>query len=942
MHHWTPYRDKLVHTPAKSREKEFSPLLHTINGKNKVGPQTPRDADLSNGLLSFDNFSESLESVLSRNDNDEGLAQARAQVQADFETRGFIGDLPLKQQQEKFEELKNEAFGLRLKLFLLEQHLQRTSPEEVQKTIKENLELHVEVNRLKREVSLRQHGDAEGATEELRSQLRQAKEDVDKDREDYEYQIRDLNRQLEEYEQTSVESDQKMRQLQLENEQLQADLDNRDSRDRSTHSAHSNHSNHSTHANNEELEDARFEIRQLQNRNDELEDSLATSRDQIKDLQLEIDRLNYKLAGDSASPSSSGDRSRDTSIELDLKRQIQDKQDLIYKLQDQVASLEAQDRDNQQRIEQLLQQHDDDDKTFELNQQIRKLTRDNEYKDEQIKDMSSKQDQVERDLVFTKKDLETTRKELNDVRVLLSRNSTEIASLTNERNDLSRKLADLRASRDATETSRIHDTSIAAQRSRDQVGKLTGELDALKNQLKGNEGAWKREREYLEDKVASLERMKAAAEDQLSAVMKNTKNENITAAVQAEQAKHAEVKQSLDREIERLREDAKSLKQSVERHEQLEKDHLDKIKNLETQLQEMDDDLTVSQSQVEDAERERDSALARISGLETSIRAQENTLDALRDVNRREAESRVQSTQKVNELEEKIRELQQVNDSTKQTLKRVQLDKDSLDEKCVYLQNKVKKLQQGLPVTPGKVSYGTTSSTTGTTPFTTSVMTPGYIRTPHFSPYQDSPSKRSTPGQQHGTQPGHTPRYQSTPAPMASMEEYQSLLVDRRRLQRQLQISQYNVVRYKDAVNEMRRQKAAVEDKLLRTVAATRAPTGQGNSGNYTNNTKDIQMLVTQLRYIKARLRREEAYRFDLRFMKTFFLLQISAYQACNRADLAILQDMGIYPDYRQKPKRHGIKSVALMVLATVRLRKRHQLYLEYDDKRKQRHKLLM
>lgn len=168
------------------------------------------------------------------------------------------------------------------------------------------------------------------------------------------------------------------------------------------------------------------------------------------------------------------------------------------------------------------------------------------------------------------------------------------------------------------------------------------------------------------------------------------------------------------------------------------------------------------------------------------------------------------------------------------------------------------------------------------------------------------------------------------------MEEYQSLLVDRKRLQRQLQISQYNVVRYKDAVKEMRKQKAAVEDKLLRTAAVTRAPTGQGSS------IKDIQMLVTQLRYIKARLRREEAYRFDLRFMKTFFLLQISAYQACNRADLAILQDMGIYPDYRQKPKRHRIKSVALMVLATVRLRKRHQLYLEYDDKRKQRHKLLM
>lgn len=93
------------------------------------------------------------------------------------------------------------------------------------------------------------------------------------------------------------------------------------------------------------------------------------------------------------------------------------------------------------------------------------------------------------------------------------------------------------------------------------------------------------------------------------------------------------------------------------------------------------------------------------------------------------------------------------------------------------------------------------------------------------------------------------------------------------------------------------------------------------------HNYRQMKGLVEQIKYLRCKADRESGYRADLEFMKRFFLIKIQAYQACNRADLAMLEEMGIYPDYEQLSRQQGnrvsLKAVGQMVVAAIRFRNR-------------------
>lgn len=105
-------------------------------------------------------------------------------------------------------------------------------------------------------------------------------------------------------------------------------------------------------------------------------------------------------------------------------------------------------------------------------------------------------------------------------------------------------------------------------------------------------------------------------------------------------------------------------------------------------------------------------------------------------------------------------------------------------------------------------------------------------------------------------------------------------------------------------------------------------------------NYAQMQSLVAQLKYLRLKVDLESSYRSDLTFMKRFFLLKIDAYQACNRADLALLEEMDIYPDYSRLEREGGPKrtlaGVAWMVVASVRWQKRGVLLKEVGQRREQ------
>lgn len=91
---------------------------------------------------------------------------------------------------------------------------------------------------------------------------------------------------------------------------------------------------------------------------------------------------------------------------------------------------------------------------------------------------------------------------------------------------------------------------------------------------------------------------------------------------------------------------------------------------------------------------------------------------------------------------------------------------------------------------------------------------------------------------------------------------------------------------------------------------------------------QQLQAVGEHLKYLKLKLARESQVRDDLVFMKRFFILKISNYQACNRADLRLFEEMGIYPDYSIiGGQRRTLRGVVCVVVAALRMKKRARAY---------------
>ncbi|KAK9238684.1 hypothetical protein V1525DRAFT_400238 [Lipomyces kononenkoae] len=83
----------------------------------------------------------------------------------------------------------------------------------------------------------------------------------------------------------------------------------------------------------------------------------------------------------------------------------------------------------------------------------------------------------------------------------------------------------------------------------------------------------------------------------------------------------------------------------------------------------------------------------------------------------------------------------------------------------------------------------------------------------------------------------------------------------------------------------------------------------------------ELKGLAMQIQYLRAKGDREHGFRADSAFLKRFFLLQISSFESCNKANLYMLEQMGIYPDKKHRSQRPTLKAVAHMMIAVIRMR---------------------
>ncbi|KAF4556296.1 putative spindle pole body protein pcp1 [Elsinoe fawcettii] len=90
---------------------------------------------------------------------------------------------------------------------------------------------------------------------------------------------------------------------------------------------------------------------------------------------------------------------------------------------------------------------------------------------------------------------------------------------------------------------------------------------------------------------------------------------------------------------------------------------------------------------------------------------------------------------------------------------------------------------------------------------------------------------------------------------------------------------------------------------------------------------KELRGLTKQIQYLRAKCTREESFRRDLVFVKKWFLLQVEMYGACNKADLRILEEMGITPDLNVRERRPSLKAAGHAVIATIRMKKMQEAW---------------
>ncbi|RDL32506.1 uncharacterized protein BP5553_08962 [Venustampulla echinocandica] len=85
---------------------------------------------------------------------------------------------------------------------------------------------------------------------------------------------------------------------------------------------------------------------------------------------------------------------------------------------------------------------------------------------------------------------------------------------------------------------------------------------------------------------------------------------------------------------------------------------------------------------------------------------------------------------------------------------------------------------------------------------------------------------------------------------------------------------------------------------------------------------KELRGMGLQIDWLRARCRREETFRASAAYAKRYMNLQIDMYQACNKADLRLLESTGLKSTRPKKEKNVTFRMVAWAVRATVRMTK--------------------
>ena len=125
--------------------------------------------------------------------------------------------------------------------------------------------------------------------------------------------------------------------------------------------------------------------------------------------------------------------------------------------------------------------------------------------------------------------------------------------------------------------------------------------------------------------------------------------------------------------------------------------------------------------------------------------------------------------------------------------------------------------------------------------------------------------------------------------------------------------------------HEQKREKIAKQKQIIddqHSQLARPNPLERQLVHNDRRHQQELSGLAKQIQWLRAKGKREEAFRAGLAFEKRFLIMNIELYESFNQIDLGLLEKMGITPDTRAPKKRPTLRAVISMVQATVRMKK--------------------
>lgn len=894
--------------------------------------------------------------------------------------------LTLKEQENKLEQIDKENFGLKLKIHFLEEALKKNGPDHFQQTTKDNVELRTNAIQLERDLKKyrKMLTSAEQSIEQYKIQFKELTEKV-KSRHKNEImneeleslqqladerlrQIQKLQRQLEETEDRHSNS-QEVDKLQEEVEELEAELKDKE--------CALDEKDEQLEALQEKLKpadgDIDIEVEERDRKIDQQAEELEALREQVQRLERERDEdddvLQEKL--DAAN--------EEHVVEVeDLRKQLElAERDKREQLRHFESRLQAYDREKRAELETAERKLDSLEKekaseieSLEMRLKLAESKGDNQSQlaqqaaadaHERLKKFIQEKDDEIEDLrsqihVFEgiQDQLETCQKQLGDYAQDVQRRHEEesrkeetISQLRQSLQEKERELRTVRATlqgQDAIaekvdklrstvherdrEVSILKEATEAQAVALDELKQLRSKLNQQESQNTATTHELKAAQSMISDLKRDVERLQQTLKDRESELEvlrqgneePDSQLEGLQSIVRHRDSDLEDLRLTLskrDKEIEELMESANERLEIVEklREEMVE------------QKRDLEDEIAVLEQQIDEAEADKEELRDEVARLE------------------KESEETYKTQTSMSPIKKELRDARREKEQLQTKVQRLAKEEEQTRVERASLQGTISRLQTELADARSELRSKTSAAAqlkTGRLEQEISDLHKALERKTAALTEAESNLASLADKDECVRLPGDADKNLAETTELRNLLKDSALQIESLRLDlaQKQKTAASEISNLKKTLRAKERQLQDLEESSRRHISAqakmqdTREEVARLQIQFMESEKKhgrEIRGLTKTLIFLRAKLDRETALREGLGWQKRWFLLMVDMYGRCNRADLKLIEEMGITPDrsFRERAKRPGLRAVAWAAVFCERARKAAAMWRE-------------